>query len=101
MDCETNDCNREKMTCKGCYYNEKNENKNITNFAELGKYLKIRIENVKTSYETLVKPYRTEYGINVSLMTRKEKEEFINKRNCLIVQQHCYQEILNQISLNK
>lgn len=25
MNCETNDCRREKLTCKGCYF----ENKNI------------------------------------------------------------------------
>lgn len=32
--------------------------------------------------------------INVSFMSRKEKEEFTNKRNCLLVQKHCYAEIL-------
>ena len=27
----------------------------------------------------------------------KEKEEVINKRNCLLVQKYCYQEILDKI----
>lgn len=25
MECETNDCNREKMTCKGCFFENKKE----------------------------------------------------------------------------
>lgn len=70
---------------------------NITNFAELNKYLKKRIKNVEDCYEKLVKPYQTEYGINTSLMAKKEKEEFINKRNCLLVQKYCYIEIQNLI----
>lgn len=32
--------------------------------------------------------------INITGLTRKEKEEITNKRNCLIVQKHCYEEIL-------
>lgn len=28
QDCETNDCGREKRTCKGCYYEEKEEKEN-------------------------------------------------------------------------
>jgi hypothetical protein len=35
------------------------------------------------------------------LMTKKEKEDFINKRNCLLVQEHCYKEILDLITLNQ
>lgn len=71
----------------------------IINFAELGKYLTKRIAMVEMSYETLAKPYQTDFGINVSLMTKKQKEEFINKRNCLLVQKQCYQEILDKITL--
>ena len=70
---------------------------NITNLEELNKYLKERIKSVEECYEKLVKPYKTEYGINTSLMTKKEKKEFINKRNCLLVQKHCYNEIQNLI----
>lgn len=64
---------------------------------ELIDYLKERIKSVEECYEELVKPYKTNYGINVSLMTKKEKEEFINKRNCLLVQKHCYNEILEKV----
>ena len=75
------------------------EEENITNFAELGKYLKTRIESVEKAYEDLIKPYYVEgVGLNVSYMNKKEKEEFINKRNCLLVQKQCYQEILNKIT---
>jgi len=34
-------------------------------------------------------------------MTRKEKEEVTNKRNCLIVQRTCYEEILGILEENK
>ena len=77
------------------------EEEKPTNFAELGQYLDQKIESVKKCYNELIKPYQTEYGINVSLMTKKEKEDFINKRNCLLVQEHCYKEILELIILNQ
>lgn len=59
-------------------------------------YLIKRIEDVEKCYNDLIKPYYDEKLniINVSLMSKKEKEEFINKRNCLLVQRECYQEIL-------
>lgn len=59
--------------------------------------LKERIKSVEKCYEDLIKPYYDEKlnVINTSLMTKKEKEEFINKRNCLLVQKHCYEEILS------
>lgn len=57
-------------------------------------YLKSRVQSVDKCYKELVEPYQTSYGINVSLMSKKEKEEFTNKRNCLLVQKHCYEEIL-------
>lgn len=77
------------------------EEEKPTNFAELGLHLEQRIESVKKCYNELIKPYKTDYGINVSLMTKKEKEELINKRNCLLVQEHCYNEILELITLVK
>ena len=71
----------------------------IKKVADVGGYLTERIASVENCYQDLIKPYKTEYGINTSLMTKKEKEEFINKRNCLLVQKHCYQEILDKITL--
>ncbi len=33
--------------------------------------------------------------INISYLSKKEREEVINKRNCLLVQRAIYQEILS------
>ena len=62
-------------------------------------YLEKRIADVEKAHSELIKPYYDEkLGIiNVSLMNRKEKEEFINARNCLLVQQACYDEIIGFI----
>ena len=58
--------------------------------------LEERMKSVEKCYQDLIKPYYDERlnMINVSFMSRKEKEEFTNKRNCLLVQKHCYAEIL-------
>lgn len=72
-------------------------NKNII------EYLEKRIKDVEKAYDELIKPYYDEKLkiINVSLMSKKEKEEFVNARNCLLVQQACYNEIIEHInSLN-
>lgn len=73
---------------------------NITNLAELGEYLKQRIKSVKRCYEKELPLMDVGDGhkvINISGLSKKEKEEVINKRNCLLVQEHCYQEILDKI----
>ena len=58
--------------------------------------LEEKMKSVEKCYQDLIKPYYDEKlnMINVSFMSRKEKEEFTNKRNCLLVQKHCYAEIL-------
>lgn len=59
-----------------------------------------KLEEKRTSaekcYQDLIKPYYDKKLniINTSYMSKREKEEFINKRNCLLVQKHCYEEIL-------
>ena len=63
------------------------------------KYLENRIKSVDKCYEELL----TDIGngikiINVTGLSKKEKEELINKRNCLLVQKHCYNEILEFIA---
>lgn len=57
--------------------------------------LEERIQSVEKCYQDFIKPYYDEKLnlINTSFMSKKEKEEFINKRNCLLVQKHCYEEI--------
>ncbi len=56
---------------------------------DVEKYLKDRIKSVDKCYEELL----TDIGngikiINITGLSRKEKEEVINKRNCLLVQKH-------------
>lgn len=41
-----------------------------------------------------MKPYKRDYGLDVSLLNRKEKAELINKRNCLITQMETYKQLL-------
>lgn len=64
--------------------------------SQIVEYLEERIKSVDKCYDELVKPYYDEKLniINTSFMSKKEKEEFVNKRNCLLVQKHCYEEIL-------
>ena len=58
--------------------------------------LEKRIQSVEKCYQDLIKPYYDEKLniVNTSFMSKREKEEFINKSNCLLVQKHCYEEIL-------
>lgn len=67
---------------------------------EIISYLEKRIDDVEKAHDELIKPYYDEKLniINVSLMSKKEKEEFVNKRNCLLVQQACYNEIIDFIN---
>lgn len=62
-----------------------------------------RISDVEKCYNDLIEPYydKTINMINTSFMTKKEKEEFINKRNCLLVQKQCYEEILSIVKGEK
>lgn len=64
--------------------------------SQIVEYLEGRIKSVDKCYDELVKPYYDEKLniINTSFMSKKEKEEFVNKINCLLVQKHCYEEIL-------
>ena len=65
---------------------------------QLKTWLQERIKSVDKCYDELL----TDMGegikiINVTGLSRKEKEEVINKRNCLIVQKFCYEEVLEKI----
>lgn len=52
------------------------------------------LRKVEEVYEREMKPYQRDYGLDVSLLNRKEKAELINKRNCLIVQMETYKQLL-------
>ena len=65
---------------------------------DLKKYLEDRIKSVDETYEKELPLIDLGEGhkiINVSCLSKKEKEEVINKRNCLLVQKATYQEILS------
>ena len=74
------------------YNKEKRKNEIII------KYLKDRIKSVDKCYEELLTDIGNEIKvINITDLSKKEKEEVINNRNCLLVQKHCYNEILEFI----
>lgn len=58
-----------------------------------------RMEQTKKVYDEEIKPYMIEVGngekvLNVTGLNKKEKEELINKRNCLLVQIKTYEMLL-------
>lgn len=59
--------------------------------------LKERIKSVEKCYEELLTDIGGVKIIIVTGLSKKEKEEVINKRNCLLVQKHCYEEILEML----
>lgn len=61
--------------------------------------IKERMEQTKKVYDEEMKPYMIEVGngekvLNVTYLSKKEKEELINKRNCLLVQIKIYEMLL-------
>lgn len=65
------------------------------NIEDLKQKLESRLESVNKALDDMVDK---DIGmINVTGLSRKEKNEIINKRNCLLVQRHCYEEILGYI----
>ncbi len=52
------------------------------------------LETCKNVYKKEMKPYQTEYGLNVTYLSKKEKNELVNKRNCLITQMETYKQLL-------
>lgn len=60
--------------------------------------LEERIKAVDKCYNELLTDIGGIKIINVTGLNKKEREEIINKRNCLLVQKHCYEEILSIIN---
>lgn len=58
-----------------------------------------RIKSIGKCYSNLIETYfdKDINMINTSCMSKREKEEFINKRNCLLVQKTTFEEILKLI----
>ena len=75
------------------------ENNKITKMELINDYIskdkiRERIKNIEDIYKKEMKPYQTEFGLNVSLLSKKEKEELINKRNGLLAQKITLEELL-------
>ncbi len=64
---------------------------------KIKEYLEERIKSVDKCYEELLTEVGGQKMLVVSGLTSKEKQELINTRNCLLVQKHCYQEILEKL----
>lgn len=67
---------------------------------DLESYLLSRIQSVTDCYEKELPLLDVGEGhkiINISNLSKKEKEEVINKRNCLLIQKYCFEEILGKI----
>lgn len=56
--------------------------------------IKRALEVCEKVYEKEMKPYQTEYGLDVTYLNKKEKAELVNKRNCLITQMETYKQLL-------
>lgn len=52
------------------------------------------LEVCEKVYEKEMKPYQREYGLDVTYLSKKEKAELVNKRNCLITQMETYKQLL-------
>jgi len=56
--------------------------------------IKKDLKTCEQVYEREMKPYQKEYGLDVTYLSKKEKEKLINTRNCLIVQMETYKQLL-------
>lgn len=64
---------------------------------EIIEYLNKRIADTEKCYNEMLTDIGGMKILNITGLSKKEKEEVINKRNCLLVQKYCYQEILDKI----
>ena len=74
------------------YNKEKEKNKNSISKDKIRKDL----ETCQKVYEKEMKPYQRDYGLDVTYLSKKEKEELVNKRNCLITQMKTYEMLLEE-----
>lgn len=63
--------------------------------------LKDEIELIDKCYEELFTNVSGIKVIDITGLSKKEEEEVINKRNCLLVQKHCYKKFLNMLEGEK
>lgn len=63
--------------------------------------LKDEIELINKCYEELFTNVSGIKVIDITGLSKKEREEVINKRNCLLIQKHCYKKFLNMLEGEK
>ena len=74
------------------YNKEKEKNKNSISKDKIRKDL----ETCQKVYKKEMKPYQRDYGLDVTYLSKKEKEQLVNKRNCLITQMKTYEMLLEE-----
>ena len=70
------------------------------NMKELENWLNERIKSVEECYNKELPWIDLGEGhkvINVSGLSKDEEFDIVNKRNCLIIQKHTYEEVLNKM----
>lgn len=92
---EKEDCSIEVSLAYDMQYVEEYIDQLESDKQKLIEKLEERIKAVDKCYNELLTDVGGIKIINVTGLTKKEKEEVINKRNCLLVQKHCYVEILS------
>ena len=86
------DCITAIDTLLDLYNKQKEEKEDYISKAEI----RDKIKKLEEFYEKEMKPYQTEFGLNLSLLTKKEREEVINKRNSLLTQITTLKELLKE-----
>ena len=92
--------NEQKELLQGKLFENYQYYKNIASSYQANCIRKDKIRDKKTKLEEIyqkeMKPYQTEFGLNLSLLSKKEKEEVINKRNTLLIEIEVLNELLEE-----
>ena len=86
-----------KLIAKDNYWKTNAVPNEIINISYVSKdRIREKLETCQKTYEKEMKPYQREYGLDVTYLSKKEKNELINKRNCLLVQMETYKQLLEE-----
>lgn len=87
------ECNEENKKCMLLAVENQSLKEKLKNSISKDK-IKKDLETCEKVYEREMKPYQREYGLDVTYLSKKEKEKLINTRNCLITQMETYRQLL-------
>lgn len=90
------ECNEENKKCMLLAVENQSLKEKLKNSISKDK-IKKDLETCEKVYEREMKPYQREYGLDVTYLSKKEKEKLINTRNCLITQMETYKQLLGGI----